>query len=44
MEALVLVVAGLVALSGLDLMAWLKGADSTDSINSTEWDKRRSWG
>lgn len=44
MEALVLVVSALVVLGGLDLVAWLKGADSTDGFDSCEWDKRRTWG
>lgn len=28
----------------LDIAAWLWGVDTTDRLNSAEWDRRKEWG
>jgi hypothetical protein len=40
MELLLIFLIGLVL---LDLAAWRWGVDSTDSIDSPEWERRRLW-
>jgi hypothetical protein len=34
----------LLAFIVLDLASWRWGADSTEGIDSCEWDRRRHWG
>ena len=38
-----LIIVLLIALLLLDLVAWLKAADSRDCANSDEWERRRLW-
>ena len=40
METLVVLI---VALVMFELAAWRWGVDSTDSLNSAEWARRRTW-
>ena len=34
----------LLAFIVLDLVTWRWGADSTEELNSREWDRRKNWG
>ena len=43
MEAVLFVVAGVMAMGLFDVLVWARGADSTDGLNSREWQKRRDW-
>jgi hypothetical protein len=40
MEALVILLIGLVI---FELAAWRWGVDSTDGVDSREWERRRDW-
>ncbi len=40
MELLFIILIGLVL---FDLAAWRWGVDSTDDINSAEWERRKDW-
>ncbi len=41
---MMIVLALLIAFIVFDLMAWRWGADSTEDVNSPEWDRRKNWG
>lgn len=43
MEAVLFVVAGVLTLGLFDMLVWAKGADSTDGVDSREWQKRSDW-
>ncbi len=43
METLMVLLVILGVFVVFDLAAWLWGADSRDSINSAEWERRQHW-
>ncbi len=41
---MMIVLALLIAFIVFDLVAWHWGVDSTEDVNSREWDRRKNWG
>ena len=41
---MMIILALLIAFIVFDLVSWRWGVDSTEDIDSREWDKRRIWG
>ena len=41
---MMILLALLIAFIVFDLASWRWGVDSTEDIDSREWDRRRSWG
>ena len=41
---MMIVLALLIGFIVFDLVSWRWGVDSTEDVNSHEWDKRKDWG
>jgi hypothetical protein len=41
---MMIILALLIAFIVFDLVSWRWGVDSTEDIDSREWDRRRNWG
>jgi hypothetical protein len=41
---MMIVLALLIGFIVFDLVSWRCGVDSTEDVNSHEWDKRKDWG